>query len=96
MARVQEYCRRFRSSMTHVFRTLDQDRSGSLDYEEVRSAFGSAHGSMPGLQLGTEEWAQILLHMDTDGNGTIDLQEFLTAMGCFSKVPETPQTAPCS
>jgi len=71
--------------VTQLFRQLDKDFSGALDYVEMKEAFSAPRGGMPGLELSQEDWAQVLLHMDTDGNGEIELNEFLTAMGCFSK-----------
>jgi Ca2+-binding EF-hand superfamily protein len=55
-----------------VFRNFDEDKSGSVDYDEFRR--GLAH---LGITLSDEEFQALLGIIDNDQSGTIDYNEFV-------------------
>jgi len=60
---------------SEAFHKLDADRSGSLDVKELEQAL-----QILGLSLHTaseEEAAQLMMEADINGDGSIDLKEFL-------------------
>lgn len=75
--------------LKHFFTLMDRDRSGTLelnDYlttaDSVSSAFGIAEGSAEHNELRrafTRFWEDIVKPMDTDGNGHVSFEEYLTA-----------------
>lgn len=75
--------------LKHFFTLMDRDRSGTLelnDYlttaDSVGSAFGMAAGSAEHNELRrafTRFWEDIIKPMDTDGNGHVNFDEYLTA-----------------
>ena len=59
-----------------AFRIFDEDDSGSLDVDELREAVKKY-----GTGMCTEEDLEaIVRQMDKDGDGTIDLDEFVKVM----------------
>jgi hypothetical protein len=75
--------------MKHFFTLMDRDGSGTLelnDYlttaDSVSSAFGMAAGSAEHNELRrafTRFWEDIVKPMDTNGNGHVNFDEYLTA-----------------
>eukprot|EP01047_Picozoa_sp_COSAG01_P005397 COSAG01_NODE_184_length_22692_cov_155.762758_3_plen_130_part_00 len=58
-----------------VFRRMDTDNSGYLDYAEVAQALARlGHG---GAQLSEQAMGQTMAAMDSDGDGHVSLGEFL-------------------
>eukprot|EP01043_Picozoa_sp_COSAG02_P058639 COSAG02_NODE_7334_length_3059_cov_2.657770_4_plen_222_part_00 len=58
--------------LTKLFRTVDTDQSGEIDATELGNALNSL-----GLKLSHQELRAIMMRLDSDGNGSIDLQEFI-------------------
>jgi hypothetical protein len=58
--------------LTKLFRTVDTDQSGGIDAHELGNAL-----SVLGLKLSRQELRNIMNRLDTDGNGSIELSEFL-------------------
>jgi len=58
-----------------IFAFLDNDGSGSITPEKLGSAFSSV-----GLNAGEAGIQKIMLESDADGDGNIDLYEFLSLM----------------
>lgn len=61
--------------LSATFQSFDVDGTGSIDSEELEQLM-QALGQTPTK----DELAQMLEDMDEDGNGTIELDEFLTTM----------------
>lgn len=58
--------------LTKLFRTVDTDQSGEIDANELGNALNSL-----GLKLSRQELRTIMKRLDSDGNGSIDLPEFI-------------------
>ncbi len=58
--------------LTKLFRVVDTDQSGGIDATELGNALNSL-----GLKLSRQELRAIMMRLDSDGNGSIDLQEFI-------------------
>lgn len=61
-----------KASVTKMFMEYDRDRSGAIDRHELGRALQSL-----GLRLERRELDGVMSFLDTDGNGEIELQEFL-------------------
>ena len=62
--------------MADLFMSIDTDGDGYLSPEELRNGLSEVCGA---LQLQTTDIKEMIKAMDTDGNGQIDFQEFITA-----------------
>lgn len=60
--------------LEYAFNMFDTDRSGTISVDEIRGFLGS------GLAEADKVWTQILQEADKNGDGVIDLAEFLTLM----------------
>eukprot|EP00656_Telonema_subtile_P054382 TRINITY_DN8121_c0_g1_i3.p1 TRINITY_DN8121_c0_g1~~TRINITY_DN8121_c0_g1_i3.p1 ORF type:complete len:1201 (+),score=415.05 TRINITY_DN8121_c0_g1_i3:70-3672(+) len=58
-----------------VFNMFDQDKSGDIDMSELKAAMALLDPEMI-----EEEVEELMAEIDTDGNGTIEFEEFLTMM----------------
>ena len=58
--------------LTKLFRTVDTDQSGEIDSVELGNALNTL-----GLKLSRQELRAIMNRLDSDGNGSIDLKEFI-------------------
>ncbi len=58
--------------LTKLFYAVDTDQSGAIDANELGNALNSL-----GLKLSPQELRAIMMRLDSDGNGSIDLQEFI-------------------
>lgn len=58
--------------LTKLFRTVDTDQSGTIDAIELGNALNTL-----GLKLSRQELRAIMQRLDSDGNGSIDLPEFI-------------------
>jgi len=71
---------------TQAFNAFDKDGGGSIDKEELHELFRSL-----GQQPTEEELDNMIRCADTDGNGTIDFEEFATLMAHMMVSHESPQ-----
>ncbi len=62
---------------------LDADGSGSICVDELGEMFQKL-----GYETTREELIQLIKHVDTDGNGSLDFEEFLTLMNIFLRTGE--------
>ena len=67
------------------FASIDEDGSGELDEEEMRSLFESM-----GRPVSKRIIANIMRLSDADGNGTIDFDEFSAIFDKIACPPTTP------
>lgn len=58
-------------AMRDVFRTLDEDESGSLEVSELETAFRSMS-----VECSDKDMENLIKQMDADGNGSVDFFEF--------------------
>lgn len=63
-----------RSNLETAFRLFDKDGSGDITVEEIRTVLGS------GQFLDMRVWDEIIREVDQNGDGVIDLKEFLVLM----------------
>ena len=64
-------------SVRQIFDSLDEDRSGALDWDEIEKAAGIL-GARTGLVMSTEQLERQYKVMDPDGDGVITYDEFET------------------
>ena len=72
MGRMIDFLVARKAVLTKMFRTVDTDQSGAIDARELGNALTTL-----GLRLSRRELNAIMNHLDSDGNGEIDLPEFL-------------------
>ena len=72
MGRMIDFLVARKAVLTKMFRTVDADQSGAIDARELGNALTTL-----GLRLSRRELNAIMNHLDSDGNGEIDLPEFL-------------------
>jgi len=77
---LQKYIAKFHSNIISIFREMDKDCSGTLDVEELDSAFRRL-----GIELPREKWQMIMDAIDDDKSGELDYQELLDAVTRYSK-----------
>lgn len=58
-----------------VFKSFDKDSNGSISIEELKEFFGEA-----GSSLDEQAWNEMMLEADLNGDGQIDLEEFINLM----------------
>ncbi|XP_037013948.2 parvalbumin-like EF-hand-containing protein isoform X1 [Artibeus jamaicensis] len=77
-----EYMRRFQASgqlegaIHDAFRTLDKDKSGFIEWNEIKYVLSTIPSSGPTAPLTDEEAEAMIQAADTDGDGRIDFEEF--------------------
>mmetsp|Transcript_78511 Transcript_78511/g.190265 ORF Transcript_78511/g.190265 Transcript_78511/m.190265 type:complete len:181 (+) Transcript_78511:88-630(+) len=64
-----------RNEIKEAFELFDTDRSGTIDYHELKVAMRAL-----GFPVKKAEVKRILAEVDTDGSGTIELPEFMRIM----------------
>ena len=64
------------------FNELDDSGDGTLDQEEIEGLLKRIYGMEPTKK----QMAQLMLEMGSDGNGVIDLDEFISAMATVKEV----------
>lgn len=74
--------------LQNLFRELDVDRSGSLDYEEFRHLL-ERHG----ISMRRSAFASLMKHIDSNGDGVISHAEFAAHFQCAEIDPEPPASA---
>ena len=80
------------SEVRAAFDRFDANRSGRLDYSELRAALRA----LAGLELDSQEATAVLQQYDADGNGLLDVDEFgslvrrLSGLGSLSTAAKTP------
>jgi Ca2+-binding EF-hand superfamily protein len=64
------------SELDVLFRSFDKDGNGEVTMEEITDGFISYKTSMKGLEKAMAFMRKAFTEADTDGNGSLDLQEF--------------------
>ena len=65
-----------RGELRRIFERFDANRSGKLDYRELRNALQAM-----GLDVSEQKAAQLLQDYDRDGNGLMEINEFVQMVG---------------
>ena len=73
--------------MRQTFARFDRNRSGKLDYKELREALKAL-----GLDVGSEEATSILQKYDTDRSGLLEIDEFATLVHQLRKWQQSQQS----
>ncbi|XP_033736501.1 calmodulin-like [Pecten maximus] len=63
------------AELRNAFKLFDKDKSGKIDFEELRVALSSI-----GESLTDEQVQKMLQEADRNGDGEIDYEEFITMM----------------
>uniref|UniRef100_A0A8C3X302 Parvalbumin n=1 Tax=Catagonus wagneri TaxID=51154 RepID=A0A8C3X302_9CETA len=77
-----EYMRKFQASgqlesaIHKAFQTLDKDKSGFIEWNEIKYILSAIPSSVPTAPLTDEEAEAVIQVADTDGDGRIDFEEF--------------------
>ena len=68
-----------------AFDSVDTDRSGQIDQEELTKVMQQISGDLGTEPPSAEEVKEVLQHLDTDKSGKIDFNEFLVLIRDFLK-----------
>ena len=60
-----------KENLTTAFHMFDKDGSGTISADELRQVLGNQPGAT---------WDKLMKEIDIDGNGEIDMKEFIQAM----------------
>ena len=63
-----------KENLKFVFRLFDQDDSGEITLDEIKSLLGKH------VQLSDKTWLEIIQEVDKNGDGKIDLREFILCL----------------
>uniref|UniRef100_H3B1H1 Parvalbumin n=2 Tax=Latimeria chalumnae TaxID=7897 RepID=H3B1H1_LATCH len=63
-------------SIRKAFQMLDKDKSGYIEWNEIKYILSTVPSTTPVVPLSDEEAEAIIQAADTDGDGRIDYQEF--------------------
>ncbi|KAF7471361.1 Hypothetical predicted protein [Marmota monax] len=75
-----EYMRKFQTSgqlesaIRKAFQTLDKDKSGFIEWNEIKYLLTTIPSNMPNAPLTDEEAEAMIQAADTDGDGRIDYE----------------------
>ena len=75
----EEFCVFYIKRLDTVFSSLDQDGSGEISFDELRTAFNQL-----GYPATPREVKAVLAHVDTDSDGLVSFDEFVNY---FSSLP---------
>uniref|UniRef100_A0A7N5P4Y6 Parvalbumin n=1 Tax=Ailuropoda melanoleuca TaxID=9646 RepID=A0A7N5P4Y6_AILME len=64
------------SAIRQAFQTLDKDKSGFIEWNEIKYILSTIPSSGPTAPLTDEEAEAVIQVADTDGDGRIDFEEF--------------------
>uniref|UniRef100_A0A384CCD3 Parvalbumin n=1 Tax=Ursus maritimus TaxID=29073 RepID=A0A384CCD3_URSMA len=64
------------SAIRQAFQTLDKDKSGFIEWNEIKYILSTVPSSGPTAPLTDEEAEAMIQVADTDGDGRIDFEEF--------------------
>ena len=73
-----------RAEFEALFRKYDLDGDGHLTANELRAVFADR-----GEELDDSQLAGMVAALDDDGNGTVELSEFLSGMAVFALGPRS-------
>ncbi|KAL2764542.1 parvalbumin-like EF-hand-containing protein [Daubentonia madagascariensis] len=77
-----EYMRKFQTSgqldsvIHKAFQALDKDKSGFIEWNEIKYILSAIPGSVPAAPLADEEAEALIQAADVDGDGRINYEEF--------------------
>ncbi|XP_023394417.1 parvalbumin-like EF-hand-containing protein [Pteropus alecto] len=77
-----EYMQKFQTSgqlegaIRKAFQALDKDKSGFIEWNEIKYVLSIVPNSGPAAPLTDEEAEAVIQAADTDGDGRIDFEEF--------------------
>lgn len=60
-----------------VFRIFDKDCIGKIDQNELHAVLTDESDELMGVALGAAAVKNVLVDVDTDGDGTVDFDEFM-------------------
>ncbi|XP_028675929.1 parvalbumin-like EF-hand-containing protein [Erpetoichthys calabaricus] len=63
-------------SIKKAFQMLDKDKSGYIEWNEIKYILSTVPSSIPVVPLSDEEAEAVLQAADVDGDGRIDFREF--------------------
>ena len=75
--------RRSGPSWTKAFAAFDKDNSGSIDKDELKAILTRKGAACEGLTFSDEDAEELLESFDTNGDGVLQLTEFIELMLSF-------------
>ena len=72
-------------NMRAAFQLFDKDGGGSIDASEVANVLGQNAASDQAV------WDEVIREVDTNGDGQIDFEEFVTMMNKLANKHDSPQ-----
>ena len=72
-----------RAKLTKAFAAFDKDNSGSIDKDELKAILTRKGAACEGLTFSDEDAEELLESFDTNGDGVLQLTEFIELMLSF-------------